>query len=582
MTRKQKGKSLILAAAVLMTSMTTMSSFGTAKVSAAASPSFDENNIVLSFAQVSDVHVGTSTGGNADKLAAAIKYLKTESGNSLDAFCIAGDLTNAGTAEQLSGLKYVLDNNLDTGTEVVFCGGNHDIDATLGKKNIFKDVLGSWVYRHPYSTDLSSDVIAGNYHTVINGYHFIAITMKSSAGDMIPSDITWLRAQMEAAKKDAPDKPIFVQTHPPAYDMQYGSHLDDTYSDGPGKAWNDTKIAGVLNDYPQAVLFSGHTHFPLNPETSIMQKGFTSVGTASVAYMSLDPFYIDTPGNTEPSDAGLVSEGMLVQVDKNNVIRIKRLDFTNSSEIKQPWVFATATDTSKFVYTPDRGKNKAAPQFPAGSALNVRFNGTEAALQVTLTFNNANDSDMVHKYKVEIYSKDGSKLYYSNYAFSDFYLHPDEKLADTIKKQFKVGKDLWACNDNLPSQGDVLVKVTPLDSWDNAGTALTAVVTTPVHNVPSSSSSTPSSSSSAASSSSPVSSSVSSSSAVSSSAVSSSDASSSTPSTETPSSEQASSAASSAASNNSNPKTGDYMAASIFSLIAAGLGIILLRKRKNS
>ena len=47
----------------------------------------------------------------------------------------------------------------------------------------------------------------------------------------------------------------------------------------------------LMNKYPQAVTFSGHLHFPINDERSIMQTNFTAIGCGSVSYMAIEDEY---------------------------------------------------------------------------------------------------------------------------------------------------------------------------------------------------------------------------------------------------------------------------------------------------
>lgn len=480
MIGKTGWKALVLAAAVIISAMST-----TNAIAAGSNPViFDDQNIVLSFGAISDTHILSYASNNDTKFVNAIQMLKTKSNNKLDALFIAGDVTDTGNTQAITQFKSILDANLDTSTEVVFATGNHDIPAMKNKQNAFKNILVDWSYRNPFSGVTASDIDIGNYHTKINGYHFISISMKSYSGDSTASDLKWLKQQLEAAQKDSPNKPIFIASHPSVYDTIYGSRLDDVFASAPGDRWNDAKIGEVLKQYPQTVIFGGHTHFPLNPETSIMQDGFTVIGTASVSYMSTDPFFIDTPGGTEIGDCGLISQGNLVQVDKNGVVKVTRLDFSKGVEIKQPWIFPTATDASKFIYTRDRANKTTPPAFAQNANLDAAFKISGKAVAVTVNFDNATDDDMVQHYKIEIYNKDESDLIFSNYAFSDFYFHPDAKLDASIKKKFVVMNGLYGSSKDLPSESEVLLKITPYDSFGNAGKPLSKIFTTPYREVP--------------------------------------------------------------------------------------------------
>lgn len=49
--------------------------------------------------------------------------------------------------------------------------------------------------------------------------------------------------------------------------------------------WTTNNLCHVLNRFPQAVFFSGHTHFPVADERSIWQGGYTSINTGSSSYL---------------------------------------------------------------------------------------------------------------------------------------------------------------------------------------------------------------------------------------------------------------------------------------------------------
>lgn len=469
--------SRILSIAVLTGSVALTGTTGSFAASAAASAvTFDENNIVLSFGAISDTHVYSSTtDSDAENLKTAITQLKTRSSNNLDALLVAGDCSGDGTDAALQNFQNVAYSNLPASTRLFAIGGNHD--GADQDSQLLSKLMGNTELSNAVSTCTADDLAQGDYHTVIKGYHFIGMSMKGMVGDTDAYDLAWLKVQLAAAKADDPNKAIFVTIHGPVYDTIYGSHMDDNYQTtaGPGSMWNDTTITSVLKDYPQAVVFSGHSHYPLNPETSIMQTTFTQVGTASVANMSNDPFYIDTGDSTNNADAFKVSQGNLVQVDKNGVIRITRCDFSQNKTIRSPWVFPTATDTSKFIYTKDRGSKLEAPQFPDNSTIKGLFTVSKAASKVivNLTFTNAvSKQDIVQYYKIDVTSPDGSTAYYSNYCHSNFYFYPDGKLADTFKIAWGIPQSKTDTAANIPADKDFKISITPYDSFGNQGSPI--------------------------------------------------------------------------------------------------------------
>lgn len=70
----------------------------------------------------------------------------------------------------------------------------------------------------------------------------------------------WLARELEKASKDTPDKPIFVMTHNQPKDTCYGS-----------EDWGDSSLNEVMSKYPNAVIFSGHSHYSILDERPIAQ-----------------------------------------------------------------------------------------------------------------------------------------------------------------------------------------------------------------------------------------------------------------------------------------------------------------------
>ena len=76
---------------------------------------------------------------------------------------------------------------------------------------------------------------------------------------------------------DDPTKPIFVITHLNPIDTVYGSD-----------AWGNADIHDVLQDYPQVISLSGHSHYTVADERSIWQGSYTAMSTQSLDYIELE------------------------------------------------------------------------------------------------------------------------------------------------------------------------------------------------------------------------------------------------------------------------------------------------------
>ena len=380
---------------------------------------FDEDNIVLSFGAVSDIHINGSVGGyNCNKYDTALKLLQKYAGGQLDGITIAGDLSASAYDSSIgSAFTQITDKYMGDNSNVFFITGNHDAqESQWDALNQFYSDLGKYTENDLPSTDLSR----GNRHMVINGYHYIGVNMmdywNASEAMFVQQDLEWLATELAAARADAPGQPIFVYVHAGVYGTTYGS---DLYT---GKYWGSKMIYDYLDDYPEVVTFSGHVHFPLADERTIYQKDFTSLNCGSVQYMAIESGYLQTGSATTMDESHSVSSGLLVQVDKNNNLKITRIDFANDKIIKEPfYISAPDLENKSHLYHYNDAyfnADNTAPEFAADANVSGKIVGEN----MVVTFDAATDNDMVHHYVIEIKGEQSGSVK-SVKAFSEFYLY---------------------------------------------------------------------------------------------------------------------------------------------------------------
>ncbi|MFA6730912.1 MAG: LamG-like jellyroll fold domain-containing protein, partial [Eubacteriales bacterium] len=378
---------------------------------------FDEDNIVLSFAALSDIHQnGNAASEPALKFESALRQLENYN---LDLVLAAGDLTDGATVNEINQFKTTYESIFES-MPFFYCLGNHD-----GQSGNTAERFANTFGESYFEIDIDEDEIKkGNRYAVVNGYPFIAVEVfsyynGSGEASYSAATIEWLETTLARAQEDYPGKPIFLATHAMIYDTAYGSTLPST-----GTNWYSKDLIPTLKKYPQIITFSGHIHHPLNDERSIMQTDFTSVGCGSVRYMAIESGYAQTGATTVPTDAQLFSQGLVVQVDKNNNVRFIRMDFYNESEIKEPWVIPGPADDKSHlgVYTKNRSAMATAPSF-AGE-LEVSLTSTGAAFNAKTDFESANDDDLVHHYIVNVYEEDSIVPLKTIKYLTDFYRVP--------------------------------------------------------------------------------------------------------------------------------------------------------------
>lgn len=456
---------------------TTGSSDQTTDNAVTPSKDFDENNIILSFAAISDTQHKYPNIDTLEKFKSALQQLSTyaiESGSDLNAVLFVGDLVQNAQTSQVKEFKQAYEEVLSpVNVPLIFSLGNHDVNCNAGytyenlTMSSFYSIFGSQYNSYEEET---SDLSIGCTHTIVNGYHFLCINpidkeyIGTDAGGVLYSDKAkqWLDDTLAKITAENPNQYVFVNTHPMVYGTTYGSTLLTG-----NHRWYTKDLTTILEKYPQVMTFGGHTHFPINDERSIMQNKFTSIGCGSVTYMAIENGYANVSG-TVPSDAGQTSSGHLVQVDKNGNVRITRMNFADNSTFKTAWeLSAPSADGSHLKsYTEDRANSNAAPTMSGElKVVTAKIGGSNVA---TVSFNAGADDDFVHHYIVKVTNaKTGAVISESKY-LTDFYLYSNP--AESMKKEisYSIG--------TLTAGTDYKIEVVAVDSWDVQSNALTATV----------------------------------------------------------------------------------------------------------
>lgn len=220
----------------------------------------------------------TVTGG-LSHLIRAMQYFKAQD---VDMIVLNGDVVNAiGDSAAYSAynkiLDYVFGEDRKDMPHIIFPMGNHEFYG------------GNQEYTYYKATGLPL-----NARTVINGYSFISISNSRlekgdeelakernvlADGTYNPERIAFLKEQLEISAKAAPEKPIFVFLHMP---------IDAAIAGGHWATPQYEEIYELLKQYPQAVVFTSHSHYCLSDERSIMQKDFTMINTGTSSYFDFD------------------------------------------------------------------------------------------------------------------------------------------------------------------------------------------------------------------------------------------------------------------------------------------------------
>ncbi len=370
----------------------------------------------------------TVTGGPSH-LVRALKYFKAQD---VDMIVLNGDVVNAmGDYAAYSAynkiLDYVFGEDRENMPHIIFPMGNHEFYG------------GNQEHVYYKATNLPM-----NARTIVNGYSFISISnskiqkgdeeLAKSNGTLLdgtynPKRIEFLKEQLAAAASEDPEKPIFVFLHMPIDASVNGGHWETPQFE---------EIYSVIKQYPQAVVFTSHSHYCLSDERAIMQKDFTTINTGTTSYFDFDwidlekkednKFYGLTTDDLmqgtkdvlknrdyliNPQMLGiektddvpcrdLVNNGFILNVDtKENSFELEKINFNTGLTFGEPFEMNSFTKDD-FTRTTEILKKGNEPTFTQ-TDITTKVNGND----VVVTFHAADQETPVKYYLYELENENG-------------------------------------------------------------------------------------------------------------------------------------------------------------------------------
>lgn len=339
---------------------------------------------VLRFSLCSDVHLDGENKKNEEKFKelfdVSYKYARKESYKKLDALVVCGDMTGSGKDSEYEIFTRIIEKKMKKETTLLSCLGNHefieyrDYDASIGYDK--------------YKKHVNEEV---DTHEVVNGYHFIGISY-SEDGRTFDSKAAWLKEQLDIAVKDTGEKPIFVFQHPHPTLTVYGS-----------VNCSDADIRKVLQNYPQVIDFSGHSHYAANDPRSVWQGAFTAVGTGAVEGSMGNLNYIngDAYGKSESGTF------YIVEADKDGNVRLKLYDLCSNMFFEDREIYFSEENYRKYSWSNQRSLDTK-PQFPVGTKIEVSENKKG---ETVLSFNSAKGYYPAESYRITVVNKKYKPLF---------------------------------------------------------------------------------------------------------------------------------------------------------------------------
>ena len=357
---------------------------------------------ILRFAVMSDIHLKDEPCVERERfkkgIADAYKIAQSaDDYKNLDALVIVGDFANSGSEAQMQSAKEVLSEELKDSTELIISVASHEYNQAHGGIEGANEKL-----KRIFNADPDT-------HKVINGFHFVSVS-PSKGCEYDEGKQAWVRENLSEAKKDDPKKPVFMFQHPHVSGTVYGCVW-----------WGEESLTPVYMDFPQILVFSGHSHAPINDPRSVHQQHFTCFGTGTLSYFELDEF--DKITGTRPENGRQAAQMLIVEADAQNRVRVYPYDIITGNFFNSGWRVDVPSDPETFIYTDEKRYAEAkAPYFAPDAKADVT-DITENGATVTFTQAKEDDWGFVNSYDIILKTKADGVIAAQQSRWSDYYLY---------------------------------------------------------------------------------------------------------------------------------------------------------------
>jgi 3',5'-cyclic AMP phosphodiesterase CpdA len=400
------------------------------------------------FGVMSDTHIGASALSSLTPEARLQKAY--EKFGVLDAIVTAGDFSENGTLAQYNTYKGIMSQYSKAKVNLLSMGNHDNYDVTGDEaENRFRTVFG----------------FDANKDTVINGYHFITVSTRDGVYNTTSYQTRkeWLEGRLTAANTENPKKPVFVFIH---HTMAGTGLIGSKQAEAVGAG----DLYTLFSQYPQVVVFSGHSHVSFADPRNIWQGDYTAINCGSVLYTALDFRHPLTEGKTQnaldvgeaqvPNNRGESSTALIVEV-RGTVVTVRRIDNYWDTEIPAKFVFDTSKNKSDFPYLEaKRVAASVAPDFMPADKITLNKtleNGIDYTFPQAKTNNTSMPDDGAFAYKVSI--KKGSTEVSTARLQAEYFMLPRKPISHNVR--------------NLEPDTNYEISVTPIGYFGKEGTALT-------------------------------------------------------------------------------------------------------------
>lgn len=268
-----------------------------------------------------------------------------------------------------------------------------------------------------------------NDDVVIGGYHFISAAPIDYSNCYDAEAENYIMAKIdELIAADGNEKPIFLNAHHAPWYTTLSS-TETVYEIPYSKTLTD-----YLSNHPNVIVLTGHTHNSEYDPRTIWQGGYTVI---NVGYTSNSSGATITGEAVYPKDN---QEALMIEIDKNNVVRLKRIDVKNQCIIGEDWVLDIPNmvnnpkNETYWKYTDSRYDASPVPYFAEGSEVSTLLT-TETTARLSFPSAKINafmGDDIIRYYNVKVVNKKLQSLVQDYNISSDFY-NPASKRANPFQ-----------------------------------------------------------------------------------------------------------------------------------------------------
>ena len=402
----------------------------------------------------------------------------------VDVIFMNGDIVNNAIPAYYNlyeeALQSVYGSDESTYPEIIYNMGNHEWwniseQECADAVTLFKEhaKIGNVVRQTSVKYYLNNQETLPTYYKVVNGVPFLVISGENSSGligSTMKSEIQgWLEemSQLESVRDGGP---IYVAYH---------CALHTTLTHGNGAFEESRVLENLLKDYPQAIVFTGDTHYSSVNERAINQVDFTAINIGSSSYSRMDKMSATMTGDEHfynmkvkggktsdelLGDAGYKHEYtptiLFMNTYDNLDTSIDRYFSTDDKyhpvHINKTWDIPRNTNKTNFKYTNSRF-NSTISANELYDADGVSWNDSASIKfgvkndKMTVIIPDTNEYHYTEHYKIEV-TGNTSKTY------------------DVVNNYYKyslVPENMYFFLEDLPSGENYSVKVTAYDYFDN-------------------------------------------------------------------------------------------------------------------